>query len=117
DSVLHRRDAQEVGLVRPLFAVEANGGVLAVKAAPKSSRDAITGVLETPQGPALKVAVTAAPDRGKANAAVIELIAKAFRVPKSPVRVIAGTPDRSNLLRIAGDPAALARIAEQWNLR
>ena len=91
--------------------------VLAVKTSPKSSRDAIGGILETPQGPALKVFVTAAPDRGKANAAVIELIAEAFHVPKSAVTVIAGATDRSKLLRIAGDPGALLRIAEQWKSR
>jgi uncharacterized protein (TIGR00251 family) len=99
---------------RALITPEPGGIVLAVKAAPKSSRDAILGVMDTPQGPALKVAVTAAPDRGKANAAVIELIANAFGVPKSAVTVIAGATDRSKLLRVAGEPAALARTAAQW---
>ncbi len=103
--------------MRPFCTVETGAIVLAVKAAPKASRDAITGILETPQGWALKVAVTAAPDRGKANAAVIELIADAFDVPKSAVTVIAGATDRSKLLRISGDPAALTRIAEQWKSR
>ena len=102
---------------RGLVTVEKDAVVLAVKASPKSSRDAIGGILETPQGPALKVFVTAAPDRGKANAAVIELIAEAFHVPKSAVTVIAGATDRSKLLRIAGDPGALLRIAEQWKSR
>lgn len=102
-------------MTRGLIVVERDAVVLAVKASPKSSRNAIGGILETPQGPALKVFVTAAPDRGKANAAVVELIADAFHVPKSAVSVIAGPTDRSKLLRIAGDPAALSRIAEQWN--
>lgn len=99
---------------RDLVTPEAGGIVLAVKAAPKASRDAILGAMDTPQGRALKVAVTAAPDRGKANAAVIDLIAAAFHVPKSAVSVIAGSTDRSKLLRVAGDPAALSRIAAQW---
>ena len=104
-------------MTRGLVTVERDAVVLAVKAAPKASRDAIGGILETPQGPALKVFITAAPDRGKANAAVIELIAEAFHVPKSAVSVIAGATDRSKLLRIAGDPAVLSRHAEQWKPR
>ena len=100
---------------RDLVTAEADGIVIAVKAAPKSSRNAVLGAMDTPQGRALKVAVTAPADRGKANAAVIDLIAHAFGVAKSAVTVIAGATDRSKLLRVAGDPVALSRIAAQWN--
>ncbi|MBV8062463.1 MAG: DUF167 domain-containing protein, partial [Nevskia sp.] len=48
--------------------------VLELKVSPKASRNAITGFL----GEALKVAVTAAPERGKANEAAEELLAKAL---------------------------------------
>jgi uncharacterized protein (TIGR00251 family) len=100
--------------VRALFTPDATGGVLAVKAAPKASRNAIVGPMPTADGHALKVAVTAPADKGKANDAITALVADAFRVPKGAVSVIAGTTDRSKLLRIAGDPRALSDIAKRW---
>lgn len=50
----------------------------------------------------LKVAVTAPPVDGEANAAVIELLAKALGVAKSKVEVIAGATSRRKTVRIAG---------------
>lgn len=56
----------------------------------------------------LKVAVTAPPVDGEANAAVIELLAKAFGVPKRAVEVVAGASSRRKTVRIEGvEPAAL----------
>jgi len=96
------------------FTVQADGLVLVVKAVPKSRRDAVVGVMATPEGHALKVAVTAAPENGKANAAVATVVAKALNVSKSAVSVVSGATDRRKLLRVVGDPAALSHCAQQW---
>lgn len=96
------------------FRPDASGLVLSLKVQPKSSRDAIQGVVATPDGAALKVAVTAPPDKGKANAAVIALIAKAFGVAKRDVTLTLGETDRRKVLHIAGAPGALKAIAQQW---
>ena len=61
--------------------------MLRVKVIPKSSRDEI---VETLDDGTWKVKVTAAPERGKANAAVCELLARHFDVPKSRVTVVSG---------------------------
>ena len=50
----------------------------------------------------LKIAVTAPPVDGEANAAVIELVAKALGVPKRAVEVIAGAASRRKTLRVTG---------------
>ncbi len=50
----------------------------------------------------LKVAVTAPPVDGEANAAVIELIAKTLGVSKGAVEVIAGQSSRRKTVRVAG---------------
>jgi uncharacterized protein (TIGR00251 family) len=50
----------------------------------------------------IKIAVTAPPVDGEANAAVIELVAKALGVAKGAVEVIAGVSSRRKTLRIAG---------------
>ena len=85
---------------------------LRVKVAAGASRDAIAGWL----GDALKVRVSAAPERGKANAAVEALIAGALRLPRGSVRVVAGETVPRKLVEIAGLTEAevrerLARLA------
>src|ERR1051325_9653356 len=59
---------------------------LALKVVPGSSKNAIAGWL----GDTLKVRVSAAPERGKANDAVEALIADALRLPADRVRIVAG---------------------------
>ena len=58
----------------------------------------------------LKVAVTAPPVDGEANAAVIELLAKALGVPRRQVEVIAGASSRRKTVRIEGADAAVAEL-------
>jgi uncharacterized protein (TIGR00251 family) len=50
----------------------------------------------------IKIAVTAPPVDGEANAAVIELLAKSLGVAKSAVEVIAGSSSRRKTIRITG---------------
>jgi uncharacterized protein len=71
---------------------------LALKVSPKASRNAITGF----HGTALKVAVTAAPERGKANEAVEALLAEALGLPRGAVQVVSGQTSRSKQLEIKG---------------
>jgi hypothetical protein len=60
----------------------------------------------------LRVRVKAVPDKGKANAAVIAVLAKALGVPKSAVTLISGDTARLKTVEIEGDPAALAARIE-----
>jgi len=96
------------------FRADREGLVIIARVTPKASRTVVQGVMATPEGHALKIAVTAPPDKGKANAAVEALLAKVFGVAKSSVAVVAGETDRRKTLRVAGDPAALTLIAQQW---
>jgi len=54
----------------------------------------------------IKIAVTAPPVDGEANAAVVELVAKALGVPRSAVEVIAGASSRRKTLRVTGATTA-----------
>lgn len=65
----------------------------------------------------LKVRVTEPPEGGKANAALIKLLAKAWKLPKSSLSLVAGHTDRRKTLAVAGDPAALRRELEGWLAR
>ena len=60
--------------------------VMSVKVVPGASRDAVVG----PLGDALKVRVAAPLEGGKANQAVIRLLATHFGVGRKQVRIVAG---------------------------
>ncbi len=84
---------------------------LAVKVTPKASADRIQGWAEDEAGERiLKIAVTAVPEDGKANKAVIALLAKRLKLPKSAITVASGETSRRKTLLIDGDPAALAQL-------
>ena len=90
------------------------GGIrLRLKVQPKARRAGILGLApEVEGGAALKVAVNAPPEGGKANAAVAALLADQLGVAKAAVSVVAGATDRRKLVEIRGEPAVLqARLA------
>ncbi len=77
-----------------------------VRAQPGASRDAIEGLGEDASGKTfLKVRVRAAPEKGKANAAIEQLLARALGVPKSAVSVEKGETQRIKTVRISADPS------------
>lgn len=71
---------------------------LTVWAQPGASRDRIVGL----RGDAVKVAVSAPPEKGKANRAIEKVIAAALGVRKSRVRVVAGHASREKTVEIEG---------------
>jgi len=92
----------------------ADGVRLSVRLTPKASSDRILGVATDAAGKAaLKIAVTAPPEDGKANAALVRLLAKAFDLPRTTVSVVSGHTNRSKLVHLAGDPGPLMARIEQ----
>jgi uncharacterized protein len=71
---------------------------LSVKVVPKASRDAVDGFV----GGALKVRVTAPPERGKANAAVEALLARTLGVARARVRIVAGHGAARKVVEVEG---------------
>ncbi len=97
------------------FEAVAEGLRVALKVTPKAARAGITGLEADAAGRALlKVRVTEAPEGGKANAAVVKLLAKAWKLPKGALKVTAGAKDRRKTLLIAGDPDVLAPRLRAW---
>ena len=62
------------------------GVEFAVKASPGSRKNEIRGVVDG----ALKISVTAVAEKGKANAAIIKLLAKELGVAKSQIELVSG---------------------------
>ncbi len=78
---------------------ERSGGiVLAVKAQPSAR---LNGIVGTHAG-ALKVAVNAAPENGKATAAIIELLAEVLDMPRSNIQLLSGATSRQKQFLIGG---------------
>jgi uncharacterized protein len=88
---------------------EADGTVLAVKVVPGASRDRVVGVL----GDCLKVATSAAAEKGKANAAVTRTLAAALGVDRRDVVLVAGqTNPRKEFLIRGAAPEEMRRRLE-----
>ncbi len=71
--------------------------VLLLKVVPKSSRNEIVGLL--PDG-SLKIKVTAAPEKGRANLMICEYLAAEFGVPKRNVEILRGEASSHKQVRI-----------------
>jgi len=80
---------------------------LQVKVIPGASREGVAGWV----GDRLKLRVTAPPEKGRANAAVVDLLAAALGVPRARVRIAAGggTPLKTVEVDVP-DPAAALRL-------
>jgi len=74
----------------------ADGLVLRLYIQPKASRDSIVGL----HGDELKVAITAPPIDGKANAHLVKYLAKQFKVAKSQVLLEKGELGRHKQIKI-----------------
>jgi uncharacterized protein (TIGR00251 family) len=91
-----------------------DGVELAVRLTPRGGRDGVQGVALQDGEPCLTVRVAAPPVDGAANAALALWLAKALRLPRSHVTLIAGEKSRIKRLRLRGDdlPARLAALTE-----
>lgn len=75
---------------------------------PRGGRDAIDGWTKvSSDAKYLKARVRAIPEDGKANAALIALLASHLGVPKASVRIASGAASRLKRIEIAGDADAL----------
>ncbi|MCB2228323.1 MAG: YggU family protein [Desulfarculaceae bacterium] len=82
----------------PLISKTAGGLSLAVKVAPRASRNELAGV----EAGALKVRLTAPPVEGAANRALVKLLAKTLGLAKGKVAVVAGERSRSKRVEVSG---------------
>ncbi|MCU7932913.1 MAG: DUF167 family protein [Candidatus Thiodiazotropha sp. (ex Codakia rugifera)] len=79
------------------FRWEQDDLILKLRIQPKASRDSLVG----PYGEnEYKITLTAPPVDGKANTQLVKFIAKAFRLPRSSVKLISGEASRSKCVRL-----------------
>ena len=98
-------------MARASWRLTSGGAELRVRAQPNASRDAIEGMGEDAAGQRfLEVRVRAVPEKGKANAAIEHVIAKALGLPKSAVSVEKGESQRIKTVRISSDASIAAAL-------
>ena len=80
-----------------------SSALIEVRVQPNAGRNRITVV-----DGRIKVYVTAAPEKGKANKAVVEVLARQLGVPKRTVSIKSGEHSRTKLLEVEGlDPSEI----------
>ena len=91
----------------PLIA--ASGGVVvAVRLTPRGRGDRLDGIAQLADGTkVLKASVGAPPEDGRANEALLRLLAAQWRIARRNLTIVAGAKSRNKSVHVAGDPAAL----------
>lgn len=83
----------------PIQLDESSSGILLqVKAQPGARRNGITGE----HAGALKVAVTQAPEKGKANDAIIEVLAEALHLKRNQIELVSGMTSPQKKFLVTG---------------
>ncbi len=90
---------------------EIDGGlVFAVKAVPGSSRTAICGLLDE----MVKIKVSAAPEKGKANKCLLDFLAKQLGVRKNAVKIVSGKGNPVKSVQVTG--ISVVQLLNKLNL-
>lgn len=85
--------------------------MVAIRLTPSASRNKFDRLeLDGAGDMRLRVSVTAIPENGKANAALIKLLSKKWRLPKSTFHIVSGETSRNKALKISGHAENLKRL-------
>lgn len=97
------------------FKMHTAGLTVAIRLTPNARRDALQGLADGGNGiTVLRAAVSSPPEDGKANKALIALLAACWRLPKSSFSLLSGHSSRIKVVLLAGDGAQLlARLRQQ----
>jgi uncharacterized protein (TIGR00251 family) len=99
----------------PPFRPHRDGVRVQVKAMPGARKEGVLGVELDGKGEAvLKVALSAPPEAGKANRALILLLAKEWGVAKSAISVVMGATQRRKVLEIRGPARDVEQRLLDW---
>jgi uncharacterized protein (TIGR00251 family) len=91
-----------------LIAPTRNGLSVAIRLSPRARSDRLLGIVATAEGGrAVKASVTAPAQDGQANEALLQLLARAWRLPRRDLSIVVGAASRNKIVRVAGDPDEL----------
>ncbi len=99
----------------PPFEAVAGGVRIAVRVTPKASPAGVAGMAADADGRAyIKLRVSAPARDGKANAAVLKLLAREWGLARSALRIAGGQRDRRKSIYVAGDASLLLKKLSCW---
>jgi len=98
-----------------MLAASAAGVRLRLRLRPAGGADRVDGIGRASDGGRrLEVRVTAAPEDGKANRALLKFLAKAWRLPAGDLALIAGAKARDKVVEVRGPAAELLPRLKAW---
>ena len=80
---------------------------VAVRLSPRAKLDRLLAVAAAPSGRVLRASVTAPPEGGRANEALLQLLARTWQLPRRDLSIISGSTSRDKAVRVVGDPQQL----------
>jgi uncharacterized protein (TIGR00251 family) len=81
--------------------VEKDGRIVFnIKVVPGSSKTLVVGLYNG----MIKVRLSAAPEKGKANQALIELLAEKFNIPKNSIAILSGLTSKIKQVSVVSSP-------------
>jgi uncharacterized protein len=85
-----------------------------IRLSPRARSDRLLGVAAVAEGGrALKASVTAPAQDGRANEALLQLLARAWRLPRRDLAIVAGATSRNKTVRVTGDAhRLLAKLSD-----
>ncbi len=85
------------------FKITESGLLVNIRLAPKARDNKIIGITDIADSKkAVKVSVNAIPEDGKANKALIALLAKTWKIPKTSMSLVSGHTNKNKTLLIEG---------------
>lgn len=97
------------------FRRHSKGASVDIRLTPGARSENISGIVDAADGKkALKISVRAVPEDGKANTALIALLAKEWDVPKSSISLLSGAASRQKTLLVEGDSERLFSLLSGW---
>ena len=78
---------------------------VAIRLSPRGRSDRLLSIVATAEGGrVLKASVTAPAQDGQANEALLRLLARAWRLRRRDLSIVAGATSRNKIVHIAGEP-------------
>ena len=85
-----------------------DGVRVVIRLTPRAGSDRLRGIAATAEGGrAIKASVSAPPQDGRANEALLQLLARAWQIPRRDLAIVAGAASRHKTVRVAGDSRQL----------
>lgn len=105
-----------------LFKKTNKGLTLRIKITPRARVSEVTSLqddetsssLRLFQEKILKISLKEPPEKGRANAALLKLLSRTWKIPKTSLHLMTGETSSLKVLLITGDPEELQKTLENW---